>query len=191
MLFMGEKWIELHDLVSRSLDAQQTSDSVPSSFSKKVVSPDHPSWLEHALRLSRLRGYWALYPGQETAKNLGIVHTELFRAPEEYVQERIPVQLSEESSDEEIEQAMTKLKAGSESRPVGESSLQNLLDAGSLRPFGNLPLVMWNGTKTDLVGLDESVAEYAVAFKTQVGKCTAEILDTKRVEMSTRDLFCT
>ena len=77
MLFMGDKWAELHDFVSRSLEAQQRLDSTPALLSEKLVSTQHPSWLEHALRLSRLRGYWTVYPGEETAKSLA---TEIGRA---------------------------------------------------------------------------------------------------------------
>ncbi|KAK9776767.1 hypothetical protein AB5N19_10645 [Seiridium cardinale] len=190
MLFMGEKWIELHDLVARSLDVQKTSDSVPSLLSKKLVSTRHPSWLEHALRLSRLRGYWTLYPGEDTAKSLATVHTELQHAPEEYSTEDETLALTDKASDEEIEQLMEKLKTGPELGLTSASSLQGLLDAGSLRPFGNLPLLTWDGTKTDLQGLDSLAAGYAVDFKSQVGNCDGEALNIKRVDMSTKDLFC-
>lgn len=191
VLFMGEKWVELHDLVSRSLELQQTSDSIPSLLSKKLVSTREASWLEHALRLSRLRGYWTLYPGEETSKSLVTIHTELQKMPEEYAQLAAPVTLSDKSSDEEIEQAMAKLKASPELQPSAGSSMQSLLDAGSLRPFGNLPLVSWDGSGTNLQGLDDLAAVYAEEFKTQVGRCSDAVSSTKRVVLSTQDLFCT
>ncbi|KAF7521932.1 hypothetical protein G7054_g12281 [Neopestalotiopsis clavispora] len=190
MLFMGDKWMELHDLVSRSLEIQQKSASTPSLLSQKLISTKHPSWLEYVLRLSRLRGYWALYPGEETARSLATVHTELHHAPEEYAQAEKPVTLPDKATEEEIERAMAKFKAGPEAVWTSDASLQSLLDAGSLRPFGNLPLVTWDGIKTELEELDESAAKYASDFKTQVGKCSEADAARKRLDMTTQDLFC-
>jgi hypothetical protein len=190
MLFMGEKWIELHDLVSRSLEVQKTSDSIPSIIGRKMISTQHPSWLEYVLRLSRLRGYWTLYPGEETARSLATVHSELRHAPEEYADIEKPVSLADDASDEEIEQAMKKLNSVPELVSTQESSLQNLLDSGSLRPFGNLPLIAWDGTKTDLQELDDLAAKYAHDFRTQVGKCSEDDVVTIPVDMTTQDLFC-
>ncbi|KAI4602425.1 hypothetical protein KJ359_009668 [Pestalotiopsis sp. 9143b] len=190
MLFMGEKWVELHDLVSRSLDIQQKSASTPSLLANKLISHQHPSWLEYVLRLSKLRGYWALYPGEETARSLATVHRELQHAPEEYAQVEKPVTLPDKASEEEIQKAMEKLRAGPEFVRTSEASLQNLLDAGSLRPFGNLPLVSWGGQTTDLDELDESAAKYAFEFRTQVGKCSKEAAAKQRLDMTTQDLFC-
>ncbi|KAH6659361.1 hypothetical protein BKA67DRAFT_652593 [Truncatella angustata] len=191
MLFMGEKWMELHDLVSRSLEVQQTSDATPSLLSKKLISTQHPAWLEHALRLSRLRGYWTLYPGEETAKSLVTVHTDLSHIPEEYAKTEEPLKLDDKASEEEIEKVMKKLKTSHDSNLSAGLSLQTLLEAGALRAFGNLPLITFDGTKTDLQGLDELAAKFALAFKTQVGRCNKADTETKRVATSAKDLFCT
>lgn len=190
MLFMGEKWMELHDLVSRSLELYHTSDTTSSLLSKKLISTQHPAWLEHALRLSRLRGYWTLYPGEETAKSLVTVHTDLSHIPEEYGKTERPLQLDDKASEEDIEKFMGQLKKSSDPSLGSGSSLQTLLEAGSLRPFGNLPLITFDGKQTDLQGLDQLAAEYALAFKTQVGKCEASDMAVKRIVTSTRDLFC-
>ncbi|KAI1849330.1 hypothetical protein JX266_004825 [Neoarthrinium moseri] len=190
MLFMGEKWAEMHDLVSRSFEIQQGSSDVPALLAKKEISREHPSWLEHALRLSRLRGYWTLYPGEDTAKSLATVHTDLRHSPEEYSKSADEVTLTDESSDKDFEDALKRLKAGPESNLELHSSLQSLVEAGSLRPFGNLPLLTWDGRKTDLERLDSLAADYAIEFITQVGKCEDETR-SKRIELSVQDLFCT
>ncbi|KAI0132499.1 hypothetical protein BJ170DRAFT_250660 [Xylariales sp. AK1849] len=194
MLFLGEKWIELHDFVSRSLEAQQNSGSVASVLSKKVVSTRHPSWLEHALRLSRLRGYWTLYPGEKTARSLGTVHTELYHIPEEYSQveeAKVSEELGDKATEEEIQRVVEKLNAGSESNRDLVPSLQGLFDDGALRTFNSLPLVTWDGKKTYLEELDVLAAEYAIEFKKRVGNCVNDDLMKNRTELSTEDLFCT
>lgn len=190
MLFMGDKWVELHDFVSRSLEAQHRLDSTPALLSEKLVSTQHPSWLEHALRLSRLRGYWTVYPGEETAKSLATVHNELHHRPEEYADEETPTPaLADGASDKEVDEAMKRYKAGPETILAPFSLLESLPRNGGLEPFTDMVLLAWDGKKTDLHGLDSQVANYRTEFKTQVGGCTGD--DTRKVVgLSTRDLFC-
>lgn len=190
MLFMGDKWAELHDFVSRCLEAQHRLDSTPALLSEKLVSTQHPSWLEHALRLSRLRGYWTVYPGEETAKSLATVHSELHHQPEEYADEEVlkPV-LGDDASDQEVDEAMRRYKAGTETTLAPFSLLQSLPKNGGLETFTDMALLAWDGKKTDFQGLDLQVANYRTEFKKQVGDCTGE--DTRKVVgLSTRDLFC-
>lgn len=54
-LYFGDKWVELHDLVSRSLTSHHMAPA--SSTAHKEVSKTYPSWLEHVLELARVRGY--------------------------------------------------------------------------------------------------------------------------------------
>jgi hypothetical protein len=191
MLFLGEKWMELHDFVSRSLEAQQSLNTVPTLLSEKVVSTSHPSWLEHALRLSRVRGYWTLYPGEKTARSVATVHRELRHLPEEYYKfEKSPPLLADDATEEQIESAMRKLQAGPEVLLDPASSLRNLLDDGVLQAFPAMPLLTWDGEKTSVKELDLLAATYAIEFKEQVGICVGDGMKKTRVKQSAQDLFC-
>jgi hypothetical protein len=190
MLFLGDKWMELHDLVSRSMEVQDNTDTVPLLLSEKVTSKEQPSWLEHALRLCRLRGYWTHYPGVDAVKSLVKVHTELHHSPEEYSQVDQPIKLTDKASEQDIEKAMEQIRRGPEVSLDTESSLQNLIDTGVIQPFGRIPLIAWEGKITEITALDKAAAAYTVEFKTQVGKCDAASMDAKRNALSAEDLFC-
>ncbi|OTA63642.1 hypothetical protein K449DRAFT_432950 [Hypoxylon sp. EC38] len=193
VLFLGEKWMELHDFVSRSLEAKQELDPVPALLSEKLVSTQYPSWLEHAFRLARARGYWMLYPGEDTARNLATVHSELNRIPEEYAtQENSKPLLADDASEEEIENVRQKIRFGTEIPLAPVSLLDSLPNEGNLRPFGDLPILTWDGQSTDFEELNSLSAKYAAEFKEIVGKCGKESADKKKEKenLSTQDLFC-
>ncbi|KAK7956079.1 uncharacterized protein PG986_005301 [Apiospora aurea] len=192
MLFLGERWIELHDFVSRTLEARDSLDHTPALLSEKLVSTEHPSWLEYALKLSRLRGYWTVYPGEKTAKNLATVHRELHHLPEEYadVEPKDPA-LADDASEAEIDAAIEKYKGGVEislAPPV--SLLQSLPHDGVLSSFASLPLLSWDGQRTDVQGIDAHALEYSSVFKKEVGKCVGKAAEKEVVSLSTEDLFC-
>lgn len=192
MLFLGERWIELHDFVSRTLEAEHNLDHTPSILAEKLVSTRHPSWLEYALRLSRLRGYWTMYPGETTAKNLATVHGELHHLPEEYadVEPKDPA-LADDATEAEIDAAIEKFKGGVEitlAPPV--SLLQTLPHDGTLSSFASLPLLAWDGQRTDVRGIEAHALEYASVFKKEVGRCVGKGAEKGLVSLSTEDLFC-
>ncbi|KAK7997978.1 hypothetical protein PG989_006018 [Apiospora arundinis] len=192
MLFLGERWIELHDFVSRTLEAQHSLDQTPAILAEKLVSTQHPSWLEYALRLSRLRGYWTMYPGETAAKNLATVHGELHHLPEEYadVEPKDPA-LADDATEAEIDAAIEKFKGGVEialAPPV--SLLQTLPHDGALLSFASLPLLAWDGQRTDVKGVDAHALEYASVFKKEVGRCAGKEAEKEVVPFSTEDLFC-
>ncbi|KAI1142367.1 hypothetical protein F5Y05DRAFT_370698 [Hypoxylon sp. FL0543] len=193
VLFLGEKWMELHDFVSRSLEAKQELDPVPALLSEKIVSTQYPSWLEHALRLARARGYWTLYPGEDTARNLATVHSELNRLPEEYAaQENSKPLLADDASEEEIESVRQKIRVGAEIPLAPVSLIDSLPNGGNLRPFGDLPILTWDGQSTDFEELNFLSAKYAAEFREIIGNCGKEPAE-KKVEkevLSTKDLFC-
>ncbi|KAK4193760.1 hypothetical protein QBC35DRAFT_371239 [Podospora australis] len=175
MLYLGTKWTELHALVSNLIELQHSSKSLSPFFTDKVVSKRYPAWLEHALSLTRVRGYWALYPGEDTARGLATVHGELARVPEEYERE-VERDLIRDSSRER-----------SSSRAGGGGHLMESLD---LPPFSEMPLLLYNGNPTDLYNLDAFAADYAYDFRKAVGGCegfTSEEL-SPRADMG--DLFC-
>ena len=52
VLYMGEKWVDLHKFVSRSLaatgaESRGSSPAAAALLAEKLVSKRHPSWLEH------------------------------------------------------------------------------------------------------------------------------------------------
>ncbi|KAK7757699.1 hypothetical protein SLS62_000077 [Diatrype stigma] len=207
VLYMGEKWMELHQFVSRSLAAQRDPASTPALLqaSSKVVSRVHPSWLEHALRLARLRGYYTLYPGAETARNLATVHGELYTAPEEYAGSSETSQfLPDDATEEEVEAARARARGELESDLVPTRSLLESLPkadpadsngAGGpgLRSLNKLPLLAWDGRRAaDLTAIDEAAARYAAEFREQVGGCGASEKDVASTmkDLLIQDLFC-
>ncbi|KAI1083430.1 hypothetical protein F5B20DRAFT_568613 [Whalleya microplaca] len=193
VLFLGEKWMELHDFVSRSLEAKQDLDPVPALLSEKDVSTQYPSWLEHALRLARARGYWTLYPGLDTARNLATIHSELHHMPEEYANlENSKSLLADDASDEEVENIRLKLRTGLEIPLSPVSLLESLPNAGNLRPFEDLPILTWDGEPTDVEELKSLAAAYTTSFKEEVGGCTTESSgkQKERENLSVQDLFC-
>jgi hypothetical protein len=173
-LFTAQKWIELHALVANMVSLQHTTPPLPAFFDKQV-SKKHPAWLEHALRLSRARGYFTLYPSVRT---LATVHSELYRAPEEY--------------EGELARAEGAAARDAE-RPVpapGGTLVDSLPGRGILLDFDEMPLLLWDGSATTLRGLDDAAAAYADDFRRAVGGCQALAPADLVAKKSTADLFC-
>jgi hypothetical protein len=157
------------------LDFQYRTQSLPPFFTTKLVSKRYPSWLEHALKLSRARGYWMLYPSEAMAKNLATIHNELYRAPEEYETELEP-----------------RMPEGNTELPLlGGTLFESLPAGGSLPPFDEMPLLLWNGATTRLPDLDDAAANYANDFRHAVGGCQELVSEDIVSKTSTKDLFCT
>ncbi|OTB19995.1 hypothetical protein K445DRAFT_8000 [Daldinia sp. EC12] len=194
VLFLGDKWVELQDFVSRSLETKQKSDPVPALLSEKVVSTQHPSWLEHALRLARARGYWMLYPSVDIARNLATVHRELKHIPEEYDnQENSKPLLADDASEEEIEKIRRMIRAGPEITLAPVSLLDGLPNKGNLRPLGDLPILAWDGRETNFEELNSAAIKYAAEFREKAGNCMTEPGEKlkEKERLSAKDLFCT
>ncbi|KAL2153283.1 hypothetical protein VTH82DRAFT_4438 [Thermothelomyces myriococcoides] len=173
VLFTGQKWTELHALVSRLLEHQRKTQPLPAFFTDKLVSKKYPSWLEHVLRLSRARGYWTIYPSDLTARNLATIHNELFRAPEEY---------EKDLAGKEMPQTPEF--------PVSSGTLFETLPGGKLPSFDEMPMLLWNGQITALSGLDDAAATYADEFRRAVGGCEALSPSDLKRKNSLNDLFC-
>ncbi|KAK3400107.1 hypothetical protein B0T20DRAFT_434897 [Sordaria brevicollis] len=156
ILYNGQKWTELHQLVSKSVELlhhqQQSSNPAVAFFTQKHISKHYPSWLEHALRLARARGYFTLYPSPQTAGNLATVHNELYRAPEEYLKDK---------GDHQQQGIETNLSPG--------LLLDRLPSGGNLLPFGEMPLLDWEGRTTTLAEVDKRAGEYVDEFRRAVG----------------------
>ncbi|KAK6220180.1 hypothetical protein QIS74_05682 [Colletotrichum tabaci] len=181
MLIFGDRWIELHGLVSEvdALQHARGSQPPPELVTEKVVSKRFPSWLEHVLRLSRLRGYFTLYPSAETAATLATVHRELYQAPEEYQKEG----------------GERRKTAGLSESAVDFGTLIQTLDTlpnnGSLLPANDLPLLSWEGDGTSLRHVYQMAVEYMFRWREQVGGCSKEAAGSDHIDGSAKDLFCT
>ena len=177
VLFMGQKWTELHGFVSKSLEIQQEAAPVPSLLAEKAVSTQHPAWLEHALRLSRARGYFTHYPSADTASAVAAVHSDLYQPPEEYDAKPLTAAAGGKDAGRDV-----VMRSG------------GLLDAlpgrGLLAPFSSLPLVTWDGARTTLEELDGRSRQYTLEFRRQVGCADAKRLQNVKVDRLARDLFC-
>lgn len=154
ILITGEKWTELHDFVSRSLDFRHAATTTPALLTEKVVSKKFPAWLENLVQLCRLRGYVTLYPGLETAATLATAHDEQAQYPEEYRSAGSPPPTR-----------------GNE-LVLGDSSLDTLHtlpNDGDLHPLGGLPLLDWRGQETTVEGMDGDVDGFLKDWRAAVG----------------------
>ncbi|KAI8624562.1 hypothetical protein F5Y19DRAFT_490941 [Xylariaceae sp. FL1651] len=193
VLFLGERWMELHDFISRMIRANKNLNAVPPLLSEKVVSRQHPSWLEHALRLARARGHWFLYPGKELAQHLAAVHGELYNIPEEYASEESPkVSLLDDASDEENESIKQKVRSGSEIQLSPISLLDSLPSNGNLWPLSALSIAAWDGTEVNLQDFRNRANDFELKFKSAVGGCDVESGKGQKNYEPTlaQDLFC-
>ncbi|KAI0874675.1 hypothetical protein GGS24DRAFT_458592 [Hypoxylon argillaceum] len=180
VLFFGEKWMELHDFVSRTVQVKDILEVIPPVVSEKAASKQHPAWLEHALRLARVRGYSFLYPGKEVGEHIATVHGELYRVPEEY------------TGDEERGSITQTVRLAPEIQLASLSLLDSLPNGGVLWPLTALPVADWEGTEVDPRDLRTSANDFELVFKKTVGGCDLESgKGQKAYEIaSTRDLFC-
>ncbi|KAI0910085.1 hypothetical protein F4823DRAFT_388239 [Ustulina deusta] len=187
VLFLGEKWIELHDFVSRTMQANEKFDVMPTVVSEKVISRQHSSWLEHILRLARVRGYWFLYPGKEVGGHLAAVHGELYNMPEEYAGSK-----ASDASYEKIQRIRQKARSAPETQLSPLSLLDTLPNNGDLWPLTALPITTWEGTEVDSQDFRGRANDFELIFKGAVGGCDLETGKGQKVyeEGSTQDLFC-
>ncbi|EGU80672.1 hypothetical protein FOXB_08813 [Fusarium oxysporum f. sp. conglutinans Fo5176] len=186
VLFMGDKWVELHGYVSRILEKQQTGTETPAFLAKKSTSKKHPAWLEYVLQLSQLRGYVTLYPRPETASTILGAHSDLPNTPEEYLGEG-----DENDKTGEADSATSKFDPAS---PV--DMLTTLPREGDLLALGDLPLISWIGKSTSLAELETTSMELTKQFRQEVGGCPPSAINDEdefgqpRRNKDGSDLFC-
>ncbi|KAI0199249.1 hypothetical protein F4808DRAFT_462031 [Astrocystis sublimbata] len=183
VLFLGDKWIELHDFVSRTLEAGELLEAMPALVSEKAIHKQHPAWLEHALRLARVRGYGFLYPGTEVGARIATVHGELYSVPEEYAGDKANGKIRQ------------KVRAADDTKPTGLALLDTLPNNGVLWPISALPVADWEGREVDEQYLRHA-NEFEALFKSSVGGCEGEgeggsVKGQKPYEGGkAQDLFC-
>lgn len=187
-LYFGDKWVELHDFVARSLSSQHML--TPSSSIKKMVSKNYPSWLEHVSKLMRARGYWMLYPGLEDTDSLATLHNELYHAPEEYADDPAEEKAPAPSDPKELTADPAQHPVKKEA-PLITKPLQTILPLkGILPPVLNLPLLAYDGTLIGLEVVGYEAATYSGEFRLHTGGCQADADEKDRVALSAGDLFC-
>lgn len=175
-LFLGDKWVELHGFVSQVLDVQHRSSATPALLADKSVSRDYPAWMEHALRLCQARGYWTMYPSAGLASNLATIHTDLYRQPEEYENGGTAATKHDSSISDDDDEIVIRRK----------TLLKSLPNGGELLRFDDMPLLAWDGARTDNERLDTAASTYATQFRRTVGGCEDEVEPKPATS-----LFCT
>lgn len=171
-LFLGERWAELHGFVSQLLEAQHGFQSTPALLAEKSVSKDYPSWLEHALRLCRARGYMTIYPGADLATNLATTHGELYQKPEEYENEK--------SSSKHGDEDEVILRHG--------AFLDGLPNGEGLPRFNEMTLLSWDDNRISLEDLNKESIKYAAGFRRTVGGCRTG--QAAAPDPGAKDLYC-
>ncbi|KOS17745.1 hypothetical protein ESCO_002966 [Escovopsis weberi] len=182
LLIMGDKWAELHGYVSQLLEKRRGA-ADPASLPRKETAKQHPAWLEHALQLSRLRGYATLYPGARLGGAMLGIHTDLHDA-------RYP---HAENAWLDRRSVLANL-----ARAPDAFDLDYRLDlaaalpgAGQLPPLGSLPWVSWDGRGRGEAWIEEDAALYRQTFRAGVGQCGEERAAVDlAADAHAKDLFC-
>lgn len=181
-LFLGDKWVELHGYVSRVLEKQHSASASHELLAHKEISKKYPSWLEYALQLSRLRGYYTIYPGKETASTIMGVHNDLPEVPEEYQGDK---DAEKDAMGDNIEDQATSLFD-----PESKIDMMATLSQEGILPLiGDMKLLSWDGKETLLEELDYAAKDLSAQFRREVGQCSDD--ETERLpDKHARDLFC-
>ncbi|KAG6020755.1 hypothetical protein E4U41_002735 [Claviceps citrina] len=187
MLFTGQKWIELHHFISRTLSRKKTMSPPPPAAlltSQRTAGNKYPAWLEYALQLSRLRGYYTLYPGRATADAILGVHSDMPDPPEEYPKDAARKTTPRSSLEDESADRIDPVS------PV--DMLETLPAKGVLQSPVTLPLLAWDGTPATRTSLRRQALEYAALFRREVGGCAKEedVQGARRSKADAADLFC-
>ncbi|PHH87257.1 hypothetical protein CDD83_9123 [Cordyceps sp. RAO-2017] len=189
VLFLGERWIELHGYVAQVLAKQQKMTASPALLAKKEVGKNRPAWMEYALQLSRLRGYSTLYPSQQTAKAIAAAHDDLPDEPDEF-RGQAGAGGKEEKKKEKTEGLED---AGGDVFDVGSQvdMLGTLPGEDGQPQLGDLPLLAWEGQRTSEDEMAKKAAQLAAEFRRQVGQCAEEDVGSGRgADRHAKDLFC-
>ena len=184
-LYFGDKWVELHDFVAQSLSSQHTLPT-PTTENEKRVSKSYPSWLEHILKLARVRGYYMLYPNFEDSDGLATLHNDLYQPPEEYSEPE-----EQPTSDELTADPAHHLWLKHKEAPLVTKSLLSILPfEADLPKVSEMPLLTWDGEITSPAGIHGLAESYRSVFRRENGGCESSVEDRPRVALAAGDLFC-
>ena len=178
-LYFGDKWAELHDFVRRRVEAQEMlakPDVRPRR--RRRLSNDHPRWMEYLLELTRLRGYYMLYPQLGSENIIATVHNELYHYPEENNDDggdgaprnEADVSVSDSSS------YLATTRRPEPSRLTGGHHHQSLLSMlpadGDLPELDDLALLSYAGHQRKSLADNHAVAiRFAAQFRRDIGAC--------------------
>lgn len=177
MLILGDKWLELHGYVSQVLEKQEEA----SRKLQKQITKKHPSWLEHLLQLSRLRGYYTVYPGKDTSNVILGIHSDLPDTPEEFEgQKQGRPRPSEEFSDRASDNGFDV--------NIQLDMMSTLPRDGTLPDLNSMPVLAWDGKLDALENMRQTAAQFAKEFRRSVGGCTDDA--TPAPDKYAKDLFC-
>lgn len=179
VLFLGDKWVELHGYTSRVLEARKSMARLPEILAEKRVGRQVPAWVEFAMQLSRLRGYTTLYPSQETANVIAVAHNDLPDEPEEFGPSTSAQNRGQQTEDGRLADSMVDM-------------LNALPDEGLQLQLDEMPLLSWDGRLlSGELTLGRDAMELATEFRRQVGQCTEDELEEQiAADKHARDLFC-
>lgn len=190
-LYFGDKWVELHDFVARSLSSQHALPT-PTTLNQKLVSKTYPSWLEYFLKLARARGYWTMYPNFDDQDSLVTIHNDLYHAPEEYAEDmKADVAAAATKSGELTADPANHLSLQHKENPLVTTPLLSILPHnGELPRISDMPLLSWDGERIGVEDITLQSEEYSKIFRREIGGCSVEAEEKERYEMLADDLFC-
>lgn len=190
VLIMGDKWVELHGYISHLWERQQSMLDTPQILGTKYAGEKHPAWLEYILQLSRLRGYFTLYPSQHTADSIVGVHTDLYDVPEENRGQA--GQGRKQTQDSKTRTRGSADTTGETFDPGSQVDMMATLPkGGKLLTISELPWLSWNGKSTSPDEADVVAGDYTQEFRRQVGQCDSEALGlVPQRKADASDLFC-
>jgi hypothetical protein len=191
-LYFGNKWTELHSLISHTLISQQKLPT-PTTLNSKEISKAYPSWLEHILSLARTRGYYMLYPSLDQDIVLATSHNELYQPPEEYSYHKDdgPTAPSAEPSTDWTADPARHLSLQHREQPLASTNLLSILTSEDVLPnLADMPLLSWDGKLMTDHQMREAASAYSQVFKREIGGCSTADTRVTRVEGSANDLFC-
>lgn len=184
-LYFGDKWVEVHDFVRRRLEAQE-SRKIPSI--KRLLSKEHPYWVELLLELARLRGYHMLYQQFDPENTLVTIHNELSPPPEGYLEKSTSDSLAQGKTSDPDPGTYLGASSNPETILTSQKSLLSFLPPdGDLPVLEDMPVLLYDGQRTSLNA--KQATEAAFTFRRDVGAC-GEMKSKKRKELSAADLFC-
>ncbi|KAJ6444559.1 glycosyltransferase 2 [Purpureocillium lavendulum] len=184
VLFMGDKWFELHQYVSHVLRRRDSSAATAGLLGKKEVGKHYPAWMEYAVQLARLRGYFTLFPGKEMAAAIVGVHTDLPEKPEEYDDAKVTSKQREK--DRFVDRVSQAFDPGS-----SVDMLETLPKRGDLQPPEDLPIIRLDGKQQSFSTMLTDTAQFADKFRRQIGGCSeADLRKSPVPDVFVRDLFC-
>lgn len=176
LLVFGDKWVELHGYISQSLETQRTGTAVPALTQAREVAENKPAWLEYMLQLSRLRGYFTVYPSQETADAIVGIYADLPDVPD-----------GREKSDAE---SRLNVRRGSSFDAGSQVDILNTLpDGGVLQGLQSVPFLSWEGETSNFEEMLQHAYKLTTEFRREIGTCEDPAAVVKR-DRSARDLFC-